>query len=362
MVIVAVPGDKRAHALAAAIARAGTIRATWLSWAEVLADPARVGAAGDPGDLLRVESPGADAATWHALARAGGLDRVVPDGEWRPGRAWFAGLGRALARIESAAPHLIATHPAAQILAMTDKLVGHQRVDAAGVPVPRGFEGPVTAGALRERLEAERLHAVYVKPRWGSSGAGVLAFRRAGAREQITTSISLRDRRFVNDKRLHRYEDRARIDEILGAVLADGAIVQRWIPKATAAGGPFDLRVLVVAGRIAQRVARVGRGTVTNLHLDAARAGADEILARFGARATARLEAACLAAAACFPGHHSVGVDVMLDRRGACFVLECNAWGDYLPGLWIDGLDSYDVQLRALPGGGATRRLDEAQG
>ncbi len=354
LLVVTVPGDKRARALAAAAARAGLFEPTWIPWLDALEDPARVGAAGRPGDLLRVDSPGSDLATWRALAARGGLPDEVPPGQWRPGRAWFAGLDAALTALEAATPHLVHTHP--HVRAMTDKAVCHARLEAAGVPTPPAIEAPPTVEALRDWLDDLGWHAVFVKPRWGSSGAGVLAWRRGGGRaagrEQLVTTASLHGARLLNDKRLHTYTDRAAIDHLLATVLADGALVQRWIPKAGAApsdgaGGPFDLRVLVVDGRLAQRIGRVGRGPVTNLHLDAARADPDALLAPFPGAAE-RVAAASLAAAACFPGHRCVGVDVMVDARGRPFVLECNAWGDYLPGLLVDGLDSYDLQLRGL--------------
>jgi glutathione synthase/RimK-type ligase-like ATP-grasp enzyme len=348
LVTVAVPGDKRALALQAALERAGWPAPVSVSWSEALARPERVGAAGAPGDLLRVESPGSDVDTWHRLARAGGFEGVVPAGRWRPGRAWFAGLGRALRAIDAAAAHLRPVFPSAQILAMTDKLVCQARLEAAGVPVPPGFAAPPDPAALRALLDEAGLHAVFVKPRWGSSGAGVLAWRRGGGRERLTTSARLAGGQIVNEKRMHTYEGRAEIDLLLAAILADGAVVQRWIPKAGVAEGPFDLRVLVIDGAVAHRIARVGRGPVTNLHLDAARADASIVRARFGAAAERRLEEACTAAAACFPGHRCVGVDALVDVRGNPFVVECNAWGDYLPRLLLEGLDSYDLQLRGL--------------
>ncbi|MES2642136.1 MAG: STM4014 family protein [Myxococcota bacterium] len=350
LVVVAVPGDKRARALAAAAEHGGGQAITWVSWAEALAAPGVVGARGRPGDWLRVDSPGADDATWHALAHLGGSSGVVPPGEWRPGRAWARGLAAALTAVAGGAAHLVATHP--HVVAMTDKLACHHALVAGGVPVPDTVEAPETVAALRAWVAAERRPAVFVKPRWGSSGAGVLAWRRSGEREQLVTTASLQaDGRLLNDKHLHTYTDRVAIDRLLGTVLGDGAIVQRWIPKATtggAGGGPFDLRVLVVGGRVAQRVARVGRGPITNLHLDATRADPDVVLAPFGPATVHEVHAACLAAAACFPGHRAIGVDVMVDPRGRPFVLECNAWGDYLPGLLVDGLDSYGAQLRDL--------------
>jgi hypothetical protein len=348
LVVVGVPGDKRATALERALSKAGREAPIRVSWRDALEDPSSLQTVGRPGDLLRVESPGGDRETWHALARVGGFETSLTPGEWRPGRAWFGGLARALVAFEAAAQHLVPTHPAADVLAMTDKEACDVRLREGGVPMPSVVARPCSVDELRARLKEARIHAVYVKPRWGSSGAGVLAYRWNAHREQLTTTARLVGDRVWNEKRLHAYSDRASIDRLLSLVIADGAVVQRWVPKAGAAGGPFDLRVLVVDGRIEQRVARVGRGTITNLHIDARRLDADQALAMFGQRRVDAVHDACLRAAACFPQHVAIAIDVMVDPRGRPFVLECNAWGDYLPGLTSNGLDSYDVQVRAL--------------
>jgi HAD superfamily hydrolase (TIGR01549 family) len=345
LILVVSPGEKRARALEAAAARAG-VRATFLPWAQVLEDPGCVGRAGRPGERLRIDSPGSDTDTWHALARRGGFTGAVPPGEWRPGRAWFAGLTEGIGAIRAGAPHLVETHPHA--LAMTDKVGCQARLDAAGVPVPPGFEAPDSMGLLRAELDARGWHRVFVKPRWGSSGAGVLAWERgSGGRERVITTASLHAARLLNDKHLHSYDAPSAIEHLLSTVLADGALVQRWIPKAAAAGGPFDLRVVVLDGKAAHRVGRVGRGPITNLHLDAARADADTLLAAHPGAAE-RVYAACEAAAAVFPGHRAVGVDVMIDVRGRPWVIECNAWGDLLPGLSWEGRETYEAQLTTI--------------
>jgi glutathione synthase/RimK-type ligase-like ATP-grasp enzyme len=349
LVIVGVPAEKRTAALLAAAARGG-FRARCVPWLDALAAPARVtaGMAGD--DVLRVESPGGDDATWHALAARGGETRRFAAGEWRPGRAWYRGLEQALAGLDAAAAGVRVTHPGAQVLAMTDKLACQRRLVAAGVPVPELLPEVADAGSLRAAMQRLGRRAVYVKPRWGSSGAGVLAFRSDGRRELLVSTASLEAGRLHNHKRLQRHVDRAVIDALLDAVLGDGAIVQRWIPKAGHAGGPLDLRVLVLGDRVAQAVGRVGRGPITNLHLDAARAPVAEALARFGPSTLEAVHDVSRRAAACFPGHHGVGVDVLVDPAGRPFVVECNAWGDYLPRLLVDGLDSHELYLRDVLG------------
>lgn len=348
LVVVATPGDKRARALAAAAERVGLPSPTWIAWREAIAAPARVGAAGQRGDFLRVDSPGADATTWHALAGLGGSSALLPQGRWRPGSAWFRGLARVLAAVDAGAEHLRPTHPSRHILTMTDKWLCQERLERAGVATPSACLAPDTASALRDLLATRRWPAVFVKPRFGSSGAGVLAWRRSGTREQLVTPAALHGDVLVNDKHLHTYEDRASIDRILAIVLADAALVQRWIPKAGSRGGPFDLRVLVIDGAVALRVGRVGRGPITNLHLDARRAAPETLLAGLPRGTPAVVEALCLAAAAVFPGHRCLGIDLLVDPRGRPFVVECNAWGDFLPGLLAHGQDSYELQLRSL--------------
>jgi len=347
LVVVATPGDKRAVALQAAVQRAGWPAPTWVPWLEAIADPACVGRVVGHGDFLRVDSPGADPLAWHALAKLGGLAESLPPTQWRPGRAWYRGLERTLAAIDVGAAHARRTHPAAHILAMTDKVRCQRRLQEAGLAVPPGCAAPPTVEALRGLIAERRWTAVFVKPRFGSSGAGVLAFRRAGGREQLTTPAALHGGALFNDKHLHTYREPGVIDRLLGMVLADGALVQRWIPKAGSEGGPFDLRVLVVDGVVSHRIGRVGRGPITNLHLDARRAAAEDLLAGFPGALT-QVDALCAAAARCFPGHRCLGIDVLVDPRGRPSIIECNAWGDYLPGLLVNGQDSYDVQVRGL--------------
>lgn len=348
LVVVAQPGCKRLLGLLSALTKGHHPAPQMVSWDEALESPQRLCTLGHSGDFLRVESPGADSHIWHQIARRGGLSGTFSDGQWRPGRAWFLGLSEVLAAWERQTQHLIWTHPAAHILTMTDKLACAQTLQEAQIPTPEIQLAATNPDAFREQLQRTGRHAVFVKPRWGSSGAGVLAFRKSGAREQITTTAQLADGVLWNEKRLHVYHDRKSIDALLSAVLTDGAVVQRWIPKAITGGGPFDLRVLVIRGKIAQQVARVGRGTITNLHILAERQEVALALAKFPSSVLSDIHDICRRTAGCFPDHHAIGIDVMVDVKGRPFVLECNAWGDYLPRLLSDGKDSYESQVDAL--------------
>lgn len=355
-IVVGTPGESRIVAFQAALARCGQAPAVELPWLAAVEEPSALGRLCRPGDIVRIESPGGDGAVWQCIATRGGWRGAVPpSGAWRPGRQWFAGLGLVLGAFadDLAQRDVRCTHDCQDILAMTDKAVCRTRLAAHGVPVAPGIEAPASPEVLRRLLSERRWHQVFVKPRWGSSGAGILAWRRAGwaadSRELVTTTVALgADGTWRNAKRQRTYRDRAAIDRLLQTVLDDGAVVERWIPKLTMRGGPLDLRLVVIDGRIHQRVARIGAGPITNLHLDAERAEVDEVLTRLPGGTWARITAAAQAAAAAFPRSRMLGLDCLLTDAGEPFILEANAWGDHLPRLRHAGLDAQEAQIRAV--------------
>jgi hypothetical protein len=247
-------------------------------------------------------------------------------------------------------------HSCEEILAMTDKAACRDRVAAAGAPIPPGFLAPPNVALLREMVCARGWMQVFVKPRWGSSGAGVLAYRRSSrgehAEERIHAALVLQpgtgDVRWVNSKRLRTYDTRSEVESLLARVLDDGAVVERWIPKFGLHGGPLDLRVLVIAGRVCHRIARVGAGPITNLHLDAERLDVETVLHALPAGTWSRVEEACLRAAGAFPHSTMVALDCLLTDSGSPLILEVNAWGDHLRGVLHEGLDAYEAELAAF--------------
>ena len=357
--IIAVPGDRRLAAFSAALARAGAEAPVVVPWLAVIADPACVAEAVRPDDIVRIESPGSDPTTWHALARLGGApaELVVPAGTWRPGRWWAAGLRLALdgiARVLAALPVMWGNDPG-ELRTMSDKRACRQALAAAGVPIPAGLdEVPRDPGELRSALVGQRWSRVFVKPRWGSSGAGVIAWARSAhavdAQERVTTTLLPVDGQLTNTKRLRVYHDRATIDRLLAAVLADGAVVERWLPKIGVAGGPLDVRQLVIAGQACHAVARVGRGPITNLHLDASRLAMEELLALAPEGLADDLGRLARAVAAVFPASTYFGLDVLLDQAWRPWVIEVNGWGDHLPRLLHHGLDTCAAEIAALDG------------
>jgi hypothetical protein len=195
---------------------------------------------------------------------------------------------------------------------------------------------------------------VFVKPAYGSSASGVLALAVRGADVRATTSVEVvragPETRLFNSLKVRTYHDEDDVATIVDMLAADGLHVERWFAKAALDARVVDLRVVVVAGRPTHLVVRASRSPMTNLHLGGARGDLDALRRAAGAQLDAAL-ATCAAVGRCFAASHQVGVDLMFSsdwRRHA--VAEVNAFGDLLPGLLVDGRDTYDEQLATLTG------------
>ena len=370
-VVLGVAGSKRTRGLQAAAAAAG-VPVQLVEWreglaapglpAEALADPPTAQLADRLADRLaaalrtpcrfKIEPPGDDPQVHLALLHLGCQQLGRPPcpaperGELLGVDAWFAGFQAVLQRLGA----LLASHLHAhvvnapdEILAMTDKLHCQQRLRGLAVATPPLLGLVQDHEHLMQMLDHEGLDRVFVKPRYGSSAAGVVAYRRGHGRQQATTSALLHadGRRLFNVKRPRSYQRPDEVRRVIDLVAAQGAYAEAWIPKPRAAGGHFDLRVVTFDGRAAHRVARVSRRPMTNLHLDSERADPVQLLP---APDIAVMEAAAGQAARAFPRAGIIGFDLVV-HRGAARVLEANAFGDLLPGLLWQGRDTYATAL-----------------
>ncbi|MEV4417142.1 STM4014 family protein [Catellatospora sp. NPDC049609] len=345
LTVVGIPGNRRVTLFAAAAVRAGLPEPDVVGWLDVLSGaPLRL----RPGTWVRVESPGEDAEVDRLLR---GAAAPAEHGEIVGASAWYAGFARALHRIadgaRDAGARLLADP--AEILVMFDKAACHARLSAAGVPVPAALPGSPTGWAqLRSWLDEAGWRRVFVKTRHGSSASGVIALQLGGGRILATTSVELDGGRLFNSLRVRHYRDERDVAAIVDRLAPDGLHVQRWLPKAGLDGRVVDLRVVTVAGRPSHVVVRGSRSPMTNLHLGGVRGDLCALRAAAGTHYAAGMDT-CRAVAACFPGSLHTGVDLMFAAGWRSHaVAEVNAFGDLLPGLLVDGRDTYDAEIAAL--------------
>ncbi|MGJ7901485.1 STM4014 family protein [Lysobacter sp. 1R34A] len=352
--------SRRVQGLQQALRERGLAAAEVVDYQALLSEPERAAEAiaGHRGALVKLESPGEAPALhaaliergWQRHGATGPAPHALEHGELAHQHYWYAGFADLLRALPADAAYL---NPPDDIACMSDKLVCQQRCIGAGVEVPP-LLGPVEGYEhLRERLHDAGCDQVFVKARYGSSGAGVLAYRRNRAgRELAYGSAELADSggrvRIFNSLRPRRYTDGRDIARLVDLLALQGAYAERWIAKPRAPdahGGHYDLRVVALDGQARQRVARISRGPLTNLHLGNRR-GATE--AWFDCVAMQALEAATARAAGAFPRSRMIGFDLILRERRS-WLLEANAFGDLLPNLLWRGRDTYQDQAALAP-------------
>ncbi|BAV97651.1 conserved hypothetical protein [Lysobacter enzymogenes] len=360
-------GSRRLRGLQQALRERGVAAAEELHYEDLLAAPQRAAEqiAARPRALVKIESPGEAPALhavliergWRALGAVGAPPQPLEHGELAHQHHWYAGFRELLQALPARAGYL---NPPDDIAGMSDKLACQRRLRAQGIAIPPllgeidGYE------SLQALLREHDAGQVFVKARYGSSGAGVLAYRRnRGGREAAYGSAELSEdggrARVFNSLKPRRYDDGARIARLIDAIAAQGAYVERWIPKPRAPGSEgdryggahYDIRAVALDGFLRHRVARVGRGPLTNLHLGNRRGALAHWLDDAAMHA---LETATQQAAMAFPRSRMIGFDLIL-REGRSWVLEANAFGDLLLDLPWQGLSTYQDQalLRAVP-------------
>src|SRR5262249_53686068 len=158
-------------------------------------------------------------------------------------------------------------------------------------------------------------------------------YRTARGEHSAVTTVEAVDQdgelRLYNTRRLRTYRDEREIARIVDALCRQGVHVERWLPKAGLSHRTFDLRIVVIGGRVKHTVVRLNRGPITNLHLGSMRQGPERVRARMGPDAWENVSRTAEAAMACFSGSLYAGLDVLVapDFEGHA-VLEVNAFGD----------------------------------
>ena len=94
---------------------------------------------------------------------------------------------------------------------------------------------------------------------------------------------------------------------------------------------------------------RLSHTPFTNLHLLNERAPIETLIAQIGMALWRDAQATCERAVACFPDAHYAGVDLLFTTNfHHHYVLELNAFGDLLPTVRVNGMDTYEMALCEL--------------
>jgi len=369
LVVVGNPESRRTQAFLAAARELPQFAIRLIPYVELFDRPDRV-VPPAAGALVRIESPGESADVANRILAAGrdgaqhcGVEvndgtESDPRGElvWKRGRIppplqWYLGFRKFLAQLAAAWEPLGVRWWSSpeSIAVMFDKQACLELWDEAGIATPPRYPNVRSYDELRAAVD--RRHArLFVKLRYGYSAAGAVALEWRGDLVRAITTVEYesagnREAMYVT-KRPRVLRDEATIARLIDDLATQRIVVEAWLPKARHEATPFDLRLVVVGGKLRHVVGRAHPSPFTNLNLGARRLTADDVRRALGDD-FASLTPFTERAAASFPDAAMVGIDVLPRASGRGLVaLEANAFGDYLPGLLHEGLTTHETQLR----------------
>jgi glutathione synthase/RimK-type ligase-like ATP-grasp enzyme len=368
-VILGNPGHRRVTMFQAALAAQDLPEAIVIPWLALAEPGAPATLLGELPDevILRIDSMGEVDEVERALlrrgeaaARAEGAPAIAAKmlaklpyelGRILYPRQQHLGFLAVLAEIEAAIrPAWRVVQPVAAIRELFDKRVTSAKWSALGIPVPEPLTHVRDPDDLRARMREAGWPLVFVKVASSSSASCLAMFSHRERSEHAITTVEDTGTARYNTRKLQRLTKREDLDRLLAFLLAEGAQVERAVPKAQDAGRYFDLRVLAIDGVPAFTVMRTSPHPITNLHLGGQRGDVEALRARVEPAAWDAMMASVCAVQRASGAFH-VGVDVMLEPGlRAHRVIEGNAFGDLLPNLERDGLDVYGWQIRRLRG------------
>ena len=237
-----------------------------------------------------------------------------------------------LQQLESTSDITFLNHPKG-ILQILDKVACKRTLEEAHVPVTPVIAHGVTGYlALKEILRDRKVYSVFIKPVEGSGACGIIAYRYHPMREEAVayTGLALVDGRLVNTKKIKRLTDEAYIRELCDRVMAVGAIVEAWLPKAQYEGYGYDLRVVHQFGETTYYMPRLSHSPITNLHLNNKALPIDAL--KLSLETFEEIDALCQRAMGCYEGLlNYAGIDVLLEKNTLKpYIIEMNGQGDLL--------------------------------
>jgi len=371
-ILIAPPTSNRVALFQQALARLQLAPARVISYLDLLAGRITLPQIMDSNSLLRLESPGKDFAHEQALLELGAqveevenYARISADevrqlsfekGRLLWPRQWYLGFRAALQLIEGqlldCAKGEVMNTPR-DIAVMFDKPRCHELLRDHHIRVPRSLGTIRSFEELETQMHDHHCSRVFVKLAHGSSASGVVAYQTNGRQHQATTTVEMMrhngDWRLYNSRRLRVYRDQHEIAALINELCGHRVHVEQWLPKAGLDGKTFDLRVVVIGGKAYHVVARLSPSPITNLHLLNERREVEAIQQRMSNAAWQTSMQTCEHVMRLFPGSFYAGIDLLItaDYQQHA-VLEVNAFGDLLPGVWWQGQDSYTAEIKAM--------------
>jgi len=307
-------------------------------------------------DILRIDSPGGGYGIWKSFADYLGVltsghhsrhGQIYPQAPFVRGTYDCVKSAFDLA-FKQGVPCTVDPHA---VQCFMDKTATH-KLFTPSILTPESLPEVQSWEELRSAMQARSLTNVFMKLRYGSAASGVLAIETFGSKLRVWTSVERVEEgaktSLFNSLKIRKYlDDNAK--RLIDDVAIMGVHTEAWIPKLRVGGKPTDLRLVVVDGIPAHCVLRCSATPLTNLHLSNERLSAEEVRQRLAAKVWEEVLDIGLKAGQFFPAHLCIGVDIAIHKdTQKPYLLEVNAFGDYLNNVYHDGLTPYEFQIRHL--------------
>lgn len=363
-VIIGSTQDRRVQGFQQALAAAGCAPATvvdYLSdWRTIL--PALL----TPDTYLRIESPGSQLPVVRQLMQTGRdaaeaagftvcshshIDNAqLERGEFIAPHQFYFGLAQRLNELQALLDH----HPISgclnhipDIMTFFDKQATHQTLAQHSTPVPRGLYEVQNYTQLREQMQQAGLRQVFIKTRFGSAAAGIIALKTAGPKVLAQTTIETASGRLFNTRRLRQLNQETEIATRVDTLCHWGVHCEDWLPKVRVDDMNSDCRLIVVNGKPDFAVLRKSHTPITNLHLLNERATIEQLIDTLPDNSWQRVLNTAKRLAALFPRSFHFAPDIAVHQnRIDHSVLEINAFGDFIQTIQHQGMNSYAWELQ----------------
>ena len=333
------------------------------------------------GTLLRIESA---AESWptRRMLLAYGYDRAMAEGyqaaspqqierhtsaasiEFKP-RQLYLGFQRLLLEVDEAcaASDCLPVQVPSDIACMYDKWRCQQLMAEAGIAVPKLLGRIASWDHLRDLTGSDGRYMV--KMAHGSGGVGCIALHwsRGRVRAFISSQTLAMAAPELADLSvpIQVLQDERSLAYVIEQLVPEQIHLEHWLAKAKHQGKPFDLRVVVIAGRPRHAIARVGRSPFTNLNLVGQRFSLDQLDVPDRVNLWSQVESISTKVANCFPQTLSFGLDLLIMPSGQLSVLEVNAFGDLLLNVLSEGQDPYAAEIAATEAWIQSRYRDHSE-
>ncbi|MEM6272452.1 MAG: STM4014 family protein [Bacteroidota bacterium] len=346
------PGHQRVRMFARAVLDLGHPHPIVLSWLDLLAGRLDLAASLPPGTWLRLDAPEGHPMVNLLLLERGGRHLRRDDLEWGElaySRTWFSGwkdllreLGERLAELDLAGT----SHTPAGLIDWDDRALRQRQLASASIPQMEWW-GPVLDGEhLLQRWTNVPEGELVLRPGARTSAAASLVLARDAEGLGATTTLELRGTeevpRLIGMDRVRTYRDRAEIARLVDRMAVEGAVAEIAPPKLTFQGHAVDVWVVVVRGQAQQVVLRRDKLPGQPFRLGESRADLAAFRRWVGQEQWTRYIKVAESVVAALPGIHGagVGLGIQADNRQP-WVMEVDAFGDYLPGVTLAGANTY---------------------